>query len=750
MIRSKSSSLLNYIFIATIALATVWISFACIHPWNIDKSNDVDAYYYDAVHPFTQTQFSPIESLLGPFFGPPIGRHLNPADPKPVFLSNLNIFISLLKIVKPNIAWPGRTAYISFVFFSLFLLLIAAGLLSKAVGSSRSGPLATCWVMLSPWAFIYLYYPAYLQLSLAFFLMSLLCLLYSPSVKNNFAPAEDDKALSSLRSTLRMSIVSGLFASLALLSNPGLLYYCLSIYAMLLLRPFLYKKTSRSQDIFCFTLGFVLPFILIEFARLSGLAEWLLKRPVDSSSLTILLGYYQHSLKNNHFILRDMNTFPRIPFFFFRILKHQSLAETLTAVVLLLSLFSYFMVSLFKNLEKISDLRCRASSFFIKLGKPSLLLVPCLLPLILMDLLPTVQLGRLYFPSYLLLILISFYLLPKLLPRKLFFLPILLMITLFPARALSLRAQHIAFHGFNQAITALPSARPNLAFLNFDPHREILLHLLDRSDYGVSLPILAPSQLDKASEHMENLYFVQGPQTETIIQNKPFPRGFPIWKPGLAAVHAKKQLLLGEPQRVPFYGLYPLLIFEDEFDSYRYFSEKAFSADSFKESLGEVLIWPLVTGNLDLGQELTPLVDNISVSNADPGFGALKLFDDSLLEDDAWQITLKEPAEVWINIQFKQPVRLSHIAMQAPFGFSGNMDWTPHKILLMAGDHPALVTHMVALEPQFSGPGMWSLMPLQEELPFSAYRIRILESGANSKRVRIQELKLFGKVVTGS
>lgn len=534
-----------YFFLALFfALAVSWIAMRLILPWDPRMSYDTAAFYFPSQEIVGHPNGSLREIFLNPFYIPDSG-HIDAGESKPVFIVALRLWGLFYHVMNPSQPVPNAGEYYAFMFLTVLFLAGMFFMLSHALRHPGMGFWACAIVLVSPWHLIYLYYPAYTQFSAAIYLGALVLVI---------------------KNTPRTIFAAGIVSVLALLSNSSVLVYIpgLAVLILYLNSASLRLALRRTWIFLC---GGIFVFAFFEMLQALVPAYRQASSPLDT-----LAHYFRVSLTENHF---GAGVIPKYPGMMLLILKENSI---LGFVIMLAG-----AVLLFSKIAKTGWIEIVRKKRFQSIMIPFL---PAILAVFMIDCGPSVQLGRSYFIAYPMFVLGLLILLKeKFSPLKKPGVWLIFLFIVYAVNVISVMAtQHRTFHPF---IAEPCSLVRQFVLLKHDPHHQALISLLAQS---------CPGEFDKISvvddlSGRQSGILLTGPDRNTIwpmIKEKEFyPR---VTGPGRAELDGRSLILKRE---YPFFALYPLLLFEDEVQAWKYILRKT-KPREYLSGTGAIRAWSIV------------------------------------------------------------------------------------------------------------------------------------------------------------
>jgi len=682
-------------------------------PWRTDTLNDVPIYYGSTRAAETPAQL--VSVITAPFFRAHSAQGISAAESKPVYMAALNVWCSFFRWFHagPFTTESQRNEFFCFTLFTFGALALVLILILWRQGDFYAGILASVVVLLSTWSFVYLYYPAYTQLSLVFFLFALM------------------RVTAGGRAAL---FQSGFFSALAMLANNSLIVYVLGL-ALLAGARALPQAKEVLRALLSFLMGIAAVFIFFELVNSTGLADVLTNSAHLDSPLRTFINYYKRSVGGNHFMVRGLAEVPKEPWMLLTMIRYQSWTM-LTMFVLLPVAFGVCLLR--------KGWRQNFGKF--ELQRVAAFWLPAFTGVLLMDAVPgLVQLGRAYFVGYVLFILggILFWKYFQRWFKPLRWAGVFLLIVYSGETASGLAAENQAFHGLIRAVK--PDSGHSFVLLTEDPHYDPARHLLGEEVSSKLLTIPSLGELPALLEKKGPLQLLVGPEIETILWNGWAGNYRPVGS-GILAVSQGLRVHAGNPRKIPYYGLYPPLIFEDEFDTWRFLQQKAFGADDYKKGLGVFTQWSLVLERVSDDEDVTALAESITASSVSGDFGPRLLTDEGPQDIHAWHSRLKPDYPVSLEVVFRQKVLLERVAFQAQLGSLGNLQRSPKRVKVFGGLQPKEMKELASFELDFPAAGFWCFKDMPKETePYRFYRLVLMSNHGNPEYMSLQELKFYGQ-----
>jgi len=542
-------------------------------PWKLDLRLDNDtARYYDTQNFEVHNPGDFFRALADPFFRAPDAGAIEAPAGKPVFVDILRVWGMAARCVFGHDAWVTRSAYFKFLVFAFGLLALTICAMGWRIGSPYLGMLAAVVALLNPWAMVQLVYRNYTCIGMALFLSA--CLL-------------------ALRRNRSCIFLAGVVAWMAFLTDNGILLYSAMLGAVVIAGEWGDWRRMVDRGLL-FAAGIVSPYILLS---LVGMIWY----PGYSRPLSVTIDYFTHFATANHFATRPgadphatVPKYPAIALLFIR--ENSWIVFGLILVVVPVAFWQCARVGV------------SAAAKHSALGPIIALLLPVFLVWTAIDLKPGAQLAHTYFVGYPLVVLALAIFWWRWANRG----PVLhaawaLLAVLYVIETgMGLYRYRTVFFSLQNTVAAATtsSGHEKLAILYNDPHAKIIQHLLspeyaDRIVLVLNLQDIAnfaagaqintliqtgPGLLQYRAQKLEKGDYIShvlcGPLGETIVFCPPVP----VWADD--PQHGQREIVSGpgsltssvgyshvsfsDPVKIPFYGLYPLLIFDDEWPTWQY------------------------------------------------------------------------------------------------------------------------------------------------------------------------------------
>lgn len=559
----NGSALGRWFFVLYSVILTVF-AYVLVAPWRLDIADA--KLYIESGRSLRASKSLGTDLIFAPFFRKEAPSVVLAPEAKPVFMAAYNIFNAAIF----SIVGEKRARYFLFVLVLHALFLFTVGSFAVRLGCARSGVMVMGVLALSPWTYIYLYYPAYTQASIALLFLLMRFLLLEPA---------------------RIGLASFLSFAL-LLCNSSIAIY---IFPQWVAYFFMNLREPRRgmRILWDVMVGLCLPFCCLELLTWTPLPNWWLgsQGEVDGP-ITLLFKYYDRAVTANSFLARGTQV-PKnifIPFYI--------LSENLWTVngLLFLGTIMFLMKKLL-----------RKGRTFGKGWSPKENLLPfwagCLIPVVfawsLLGFHPKlVQLGRFYFIGFPFILLVAFCGLEGILGKKVGVTFLAMAAVICGEATFRLYDQRQAFHALESTFGRYTEMGKKVAFFKEDIHHGILLHLLSESHHDSTAVVSEESNWAEEARRQDVQAIITGPELATMTTGwASVHKEDPEVSYGRTIRRGKFQfgmdaLTVEEPVKIPYFGVYPLLLFEDEINTWRYLWGKISHAD-YRTGLGTVKLWPL-------------------------------------------------------------------------------------------------------------------------------------------------------------
>lgn len=611
------------LFILALSLLVSLIQFKLVWPWDPTLSYDTRLFYYPA-------QIVPAEAAtdwtrfwLEPFYLTYSNKEVQAHESKPVFVLALRLWGSLVHAFNLAATVPEAWEYMVFMIATCWLVFLGIWQLGVKLGFPGLGALAAIVTLVCPWNLVLLYFPAYTQLSIALLCLSL-WLLWHQSAPTAF--------------------LAGVVASLALLTNSSVIVY-LGAMGLLALGMALPNRWRAFKLVLLFVTGLVAVFAAFKLLGQTGLVQHLFGGAPIDSPLEVLLRYYKRSIFYNEFYKVDTPKYPGI-------------------LLLFLNYNSWVMLALLLATPFIFVWRAaKVGVAKLIFGPPTpvrsalLIWLVGFIAIAAIDLRPGVQLGRTYLVGYpflalgvLILVWDTF--------REVRYGPALL---LGLALAYSLETgvrlydQFQAYHQASNEITALIQTGQRVAMLDFDGYREVMTRTVGAVCRCEAQRLISPiSDMPgpAALTAWQADYILSGPEIPTVLPVNGGPSFSRLNKMSelFTSPRPKELPSLVVKREIPFWPTYPLLIFEDEFDTWGLITTQITASD-YRVGPGTLKVWQFtyLMERADIDGDGWPDILYLTPINQEEKQVVVRLADGSGLSEEkvAFQASL-DPQLIWL------------------------------------------------------------------------------------------------------
>jgi len=714
------------ILIALSILGASILSSAAVYftvaPWKIEYANDVGKYYVARMALSQENNLADL--IIAPFYRTLSDSSVEAPQTKPVYMAALNVGYAIYDVFYPG--QPNRKPFFTFTMFTFWLLFLTVCLVGWRFGHPFLGILAAVISLIGPWSFVYLYYPAYTQFSMVFYLLSFLCITGNRSTG-------DWKILAA----------GGVFASLALLSNSSMIVYVFGLGVFILINALPDWKTALKRGLI-FVAGAASVFLFFQILKYVHHNPHMLESPFE-----LLYKYYGRSAGANHFLIREgFVKAPKVFGMFFIILRR----ESPILLALLFALMGYCGYTLsrlgWKKAMMVPDIRAAITAW-----------LPAGIAVLAIDFAATIQVGRSYIIAYPLIVMGAVFLgrawLAEIawISRPIARVAAAVLVAAFCVeRAHGLYQERLAFHGFDTVMSQFFGSGKTLAMLRSDMHEHVVLLFEEEIQKNI-IWIDDMRELGDLVKNKNLSGLILGPEIETIMVNAKVPPRRPI--DGRTYYFDESLgLQVQKVVKLPFYGLYPLLVFEDEFDAWRMISGE-FGEREWLDGRGVIRLYPLkavsdpVGSNVTFANDLTSAVSSFSASNSQPGFGPEKLVVEGITDRDAWhgQLQARDDFPQWIEVEFTKPVVLEALALQSQHGDKENLKRAPQSVEVVGEIGKGGTVRLGKLNFEFTENGQWKVERLpQTKEAYNRYRLILWSNQGSSDYVTVQGLRFGGPI----
>jgi len=145
-------------------------------------------------------------------------------------------------------------------------------------------------------------------------------------------------------------------------------------------------------------------------------------------------------------------------------------------------------------------------------------------------------------------------------------------------------------------------------------------------------------------------------------------------------------------------------------------------------------------------------IQAITASSQSPAFPPTLLLDGVPHAENAWHSAVGSLLPQWIQLQFRQPLRVRQFGLQAQFNSPGNptdnLRRAPRKLEVWGSDDREFKTYqnLGSFECAYAAPGEWCERSISATGKAHLYfRFVIVENGGDTAFVTIQEMNLFAE-----
>lgn len=546
--------------ILLLSLVITAVPYWLIIHWEPALSYDTGNYYYTAQDIVRKKDLQWDEFLLAPFYREPSSERVQAHESKPFFVIALRLWGWLVRLFKPQAAMPAATEYLLFMASCCWLVFIMVWRLGKSVGQELYGVVAGVITLISPWHLVLLYYPAYTQLSIAMLLGAIILLAAR---------------------TPHATLLAGVLATAALLTNNATVVYLIGISLLVIyISAPDWRRGFLLAGIFIVTVSGI--FTLLKLLSFAPLVQNLFRTPQIDSPIETLTRYYYRSVFENHFSKLDIPKYVGVMLLF---LTYNSKVMT-----------TLFVATPFIFVWQLAKQGVSALIHQTRLRQIALVALPAVVGMLAIDLRPGVQLGRTYFIGYPLLVLAALILFSEALKNIRYRQAVIAIfaVAYVAENIYALYDQRQAFHEAGIFITAISKTGQRIAIFEQDKHLIPIVTNAEMECQCVSSNqfLILKSSADKSQlQNLDQVYLVTGPETETIypaenMQTIPIPQLLNSLQQAGVQTELK--------QILPYWTLYPLLVFEDETQMWRLITRE-FGPNDYREGSGAVKVWLLKT-----------------------------------------------------------------------------------------------------------------------------------------------------------
>jgi hypothetical protein len=516
--------------------------------WNPFLSHDTHYFYGQTLTPLNQPGWPGYRALfVKPFFRPASEDWPLADEAKPVFVCALRLWhMGWKRWVRPDVVFPDARAYVAFVIATCVLAFASLCLLGWKLGRPGVGILTGFAVLWGPWGLSACYFTTYTAFSLALFCAAVVLLLCRPATA---------------------SLAAGILVSLCLLSNQSLLACLPALPLFILLHKGREGRWKAGRALGAFALGVILPFTICEILGLTGCVQALVG-PAVQTPLGILQRYLARSRVDH------VEFLPAFRRSFFLILSYlNSRVLTVAGAGILLALAGSVLWWAWRG---------KAAGLLRKLADPEmqnslLVLLPGLAALAVIDGRTGFKFSRSYFLALPFLVLGLSHLglcLVRGLPSRLVRAGVVCLVLLGCGEGFwRVRDFYQAFQGVPKALRSLTDRPGQAVALEQDVYTPFLANMADVVSIDDDQPIP-----DRAS------YLVTGPALPSALE-------YTTGQMDFADYFRRHSLRLALAREVPFFALYPFLVYEDPSATFGLEVQHLFDRRTYCEGSGTVKIW---------------------------------------------------------------------------------------------------------------------------------------------------------------
>jgi hypothetical protein len=520
--------------------------------WNPFLSHDTHYYFGPTLAPLNQPGWCGYRALfVKPFFRPDRDDWPMTDEAKPVFVCALRLWhLGWKRWVRPDVVLPDPRAYAAFVIAGCVLAFLSLGLLGWKLGRPGVGILAGFVVLWGPWGLTACYFTTYTAFSLALFCGAVVLLLCRPAAA---------------------SLAAGALVSLSLLSNQSLLACLPALPLIVLVRQGQEGRRKAGKALAAFALGMSLPFAIGEILGATGWVQALFGGTSVQKPFGILKHYLARSRVDH---VEFLPAFRRSFFLALSLLNSRVLTAAGAGILLVFAGSALRWIWQGKAaglLRKFADPEMR-NSFLV--------LLPGLAALLVIDGRTGFKFSRSYFLALPFLVLGLAHLglcLVRGLPARLVRAGVACLVLLGCGEGfLRVRDFYQAFQGVPGALRSLTDRPGQAVALEQDVYTPFLANMADvvSVDDGQSIP-------DRVG------YLVTGPTLPGALE-------FTTGQMDFAGYVRRHSLRLALAREVPFFALYPFLVYEDPSATFALEVEHRFDRRTYREGPGTVKIWRLL------------------------------------------------------------------------------------------------------------------------------------------------------------
>ncbi len=517
--------------------------------WNPFLSHDTHYYYGPTLSVLNEPGWPGFRALfLKPFFRPARDDWPMADEAKPVFVAALRLWhLGWKRWVRPDVVLPDPRAYAAFVIATCVFAFAMLGLLGWKLGHPWAGILTGFAVLWGPWGLSACYFTTYTAFSLALFCGAVLLLLCRPAAA---------------------SLAAGVLVFLCLLSNQSLLACLPALPLLVLIRKGKEGRWAAGKALIALGAGVILPFAVGEIVGGTAWVRSLFGGAAIQKPFGILQLYLARSRVDH---VEFLPAFRRSFFLRLSLLNSWVLTAAGAGILLVLA------VSVLRG-----TWQAKAAGLWRKWADPEmhnsfLVLLPGLAALLVIDGRIGFRFSRSYFLALPFLVLGLSQLglcLVRNLPSRVVRTGVACLVLLGGAEDfLRVRDFYQAFQGVPNALRSLADQPGRVAALRQDVYTPFLANMAAIRPIDAGQPI--PERVS---------YLVTGPALPIALE-------FTTGQMDFTDYARRHSLRLALAREVPFFALYPFLVYEDPSATFGLEVEHRFDRRAYREGPGTVKIW---------------------------------------------------------------------------------------------------------------------------------------------------------------